>query len=150
LFNPAYISESYSTWKAFICRNHVNPNPWGKKQNRKGSYESYYNATLPPTLWLQNSYRIFPVNNLGHSPFIDDFFIVYLDDILIFSRTWNEHVMHVKRVLDVLKKEKLYVKLSKCDFGKTSLVYLGHIVGGGQLKIDPSKVEVIVNLPKPT
>jgi hypothetical protein len=83
-------------------------------------------------------------------PFIDDFVIVYLDDILVFSRTWNEHVMHVKRVLDVLKKEKLYVKLSKCDFGKTSLVYLGHIVGGGQLKIDPSKVEVIVNWPKPT
>jgi hypothetical protein len=83
-------------------------------------------------------------------PFLDDFVIVYLDDILVFSRTWNEHVTHVKRVLDVLKKEKLYVKLSKCDFGKTSLVYLGHIVGGGQLKIDPSKVEVIVNWPKPT
>jgi hypothetical protein len=83
-------------------------------------------------------------------PFIDDFVIVYLDGILVFSRTWNEHVMHVKRVLDVLRKEKLYVKLSMCDFGKTSLVYLGHIVGGGQLKIDPSKVEVIVNWPKPT
>jgi hypothetical protein len=40
--------------------------------------------------------------------------------------------------------------LSKCEFGKTSLVYLGYIVGGGELKIDPSKVEVIVNLPKPT
>jgi hypothetical protein len=83
-------------------------------------------------------------------PFIDDFVIVYLDDILVFSRTWDEHVMHVKQVLDVLKREKLYVKLSKCEFGKTSLVYLGHIVGGGQLKIDPSKVEVIVNWPKPT
>ena len=53
-------------------------------------------------------------------------------------------------MLDVLKKEQLYVKLSKCDFGKTSLVYLGHIVSNGQLKIDPSKVEVIVNWPKPT
>jgi hypothetical protein len=83
-------------------------------------------------------------------PLIDDFVIVYLDGILVFIETWNEHVMHVKRVLDVLKKEKLYVKLSKCDFGKTSLVYLGHIVGGGQLKIDPSKVEVIINWPKPT
>ena len=64
-------------------------------------------------------------------PFIDEFVLVYLDDILIFSKSWNEHVFHVKKVLDVLKKEKLYVKLSKCEFGKTSLVYLDHIVGHG-------------------
>jgi hypothetical protein len=82
-------------------------------------------------------------------PFLDDFVIVYLDDILIFSRTWDEHVRHVKQVLDTLKMEKLYVKLSKCEFGKTALVYLGHIVGGGQLKIDPSKIDVIVNWPNP-
>lgn len=83
-------------------------------------------------------------------PFIDEFVLVYLDDILIFSKSWNEHVCHVKKVLVVLKNEKLYVKLSKCEFGKTSLVYLGHILGPGQLKIDPSKVEAIVNWPKPT
>ena len=83
-------------------------------------------------------------------PFIDEFVLVYLDDILVFSKNWNEHVCHVKKVLDVLKKEKLYVKLSKCEFVKTSLVYLSHIVGRGQSKIDPSKVEAIVNWPKPT
>jgi hypothetical protein len=82
-------------------------------------------------------------------PFIDDFFIVYLDDILIFSRTWEEHVKHFKQVLDILVREKLYLKMSKCEFGKTSLVYLDYIVGEGELKIDPSKVEVIVNWPKP-
>ena len=82
-------------------------------------------------------------------PFIDDFVIVYLDDILIFSKTWEEHVKHVKQTLDVLKREKLYVKLSKCEFGETSLNYLGHIVGGGELKINPSKVAVIVNWSKP-
>ena len=82
-------------------------------------------------------------------PFIDDFVIVYLDEILIFSKTREEHLKHVKQTLDVLKRENLYVKLSKCEFGKTSLNYLGHIVGGGELKIDPSKVEVIVNWPKP-
>ena len=62
-------------------------------------------------------------------PFFDEFFIVYLDDILIFSKSHDEHVMHVRKVLDVLKKEQLYLKMSKCEFGKTSLVYLGHIVG---------------------
>jgi hypothetical protein len=82
-------------------------------------------------------------------PFLDDCVIVYLDDILIFSKSREEHVKHVKQVLDVLRKEKLFLKMSKCEFGKTSLIYLGHIVGGGELKIDPSKVKVILEWPKP-
>ena len=55
----------------------------------------------------------------------------------------------MKQTLDVLKRENIYVKLSKCEFGRTSLNYLGYIVGGGELKIDPPKVEVIVNWTKP-
>lgn len=81
-------------------------------------------------------------------PFLDDFVIVYLDDIMTFSKMWEEHLKNVKQTLDVLKREKLYVKFSKCEFGKTSLNYFGHIVGGGELKIDPSKVAVVVNWPK--
>jgi hypothetical protein len=81
--------------------------------------------------------------------FLDDCVIVYLDDILIFNKSCEEHVMHVKQFLDVLKKENLFLKISKCDFEKTSLVFLGHIFGGGELKIDPSKVKVILDWPKP-
>jgi hypothetical protein len=89
------------------------------------------------------------VMNDVYRPFLDDFVIVYLYDIIIFRGSWDEHLRHVKQVLDTLQREKLYVKLPKCEFGKTALVYLGHIVGGGQLKIDPSKIDVIVNWPKP-
>jgi hypothetical protein len=89
------------------------------------------------------------VMNDVFKPFLDDFVIVYLDDILVFSGTWDEHVRHANQVLDTLQREKLYVKLSKCEFGKTALVYLGHIVGGGQLKIDFSKIDVIVNWLEP-
>ena len=73
-------------------------------------------------------------------PFLDDFVIVYLDDIFILSKTREEHVMHVQKVLGVLRKDKLFRKMFKCEFGKTSSVYLGDIVGGGALRIDPSKV----------
>jgi hypothetical protein len=82
-------------------------------------------------------------------PFLDDCVIVYFYGILIFSESHEEHVVHVKQALDVLKKKKLIFKMSKCDFGKTSLVYLGHIVGRGELEIDPSKVKVILDWPKP-
>jgi hypothetical protein len=75
--------------------------------------------------------KFMKVMNDVFRPFIDDFFIVYLDDILIFSRTWEDHIMHVKIVFELLKKEKLYIKMSKCDFGKTYLVHLGYIVGNG-------------------
>jgi len=81
--------------------------------------------------------------------FLDEFVIIYLDDILIFSESREEHVKYVRKVLDVLKKEQLFLKMSKCEFGKTSLVYLGHIVRGGELRIGPSKVSFIVNWPIP-
>jgi hypothetical protein len=89
------------------------------------------------------------VTNIVFRPFLDDFVILYLEDILIFRGTWDEHVRHVKKVLDNLEREKLYVKFSKCEFGNTALVYLAHIVGGGQLKIDHSNIHVIVNWPEP-
>ena len=75
--------------------------------------------------------------------------IFYLGDILIFRKTREEHVLHVNRVLVVLKKENLFLKMSKCEFGKTYLVYLGNNVGGGDLRIYTSKVEAIVNWPTP-
>jgi hypothetical protein len=89
------------------------------------------------------------VKNDVFRPFLDDFLIVYLDDIIVFRGTWDEHVRHVNQVLDSLQRENMYVKMSKCEFGKIALVDLGHIVGGGQLKIDPSKIEVMVKWSEP-
>jgi hypothetical protein len=75
--------------------------------------------------------------------------IVYLDEIICFSGTWDEHLRHVKQVLDTLQREKLYVKMDKYEFGKTTLLYLGHIMGIGQSKIDPSKINEIVKWLEP-
>ena len=99
--------------------------------------------------WLVAPTTFMSVTNDVLRSFLDEFVIVYLDDSLIFSKAREEHVKHVRKVLDVLRKEQLFLKMSKCEFGKTSLVYLGHIVGGGELIIDPSKVLVIVNWPIP-
>ena len=75
--------------------------------------------------------------------------IVYLDDILVYSRTWEEHLVHVEKVFEVLQNGQLKLNGKKCEFGKNELVYLGFIVGKGQRRIDPRKVTVITKWPTP-
>ena len=75
--------------------------------------------------------------------------IVYLDDILVYNRTWEEHLVHVEKVFEVLQDGQLKLNGKKCEFGKDELVYLGFIVGKGQRRIDPGKVEVITKWPTP-
>ena len=78
-----------------------------------------------------------------------DFVIVYLDDILIFSKSLDEHHRHVRIVLEILRKEKLIAKLPKCFFYQINTPFLGHIVGADGLKVDPAKIEVVQNWPIP-
>ena len=73
------------------------------------------------------------------------FVVVYLDDILIYNKTAEEHLKHVEQVLRRLQEEKLAINLEKCEFFKQELVYLGFVVSKGSLKMDPSKVEAILN-----
>jgi hypothetical protein len=83
-------------------------------------------------------------------PYIDSFVIVYLDDISIYSATWEEHISHLMQVLETLKKHKLLANLKKCEFSQHYLVYLGYVIGGGELKIDPSNMYSITKWPFPT
>jgi hypothetical protein len=83
-------------------------------------------------------------------PFIDSFVIVYLDDILVYNATWEEHISHLMQVLETLKKHQLLENLKKCEFAQQYLVYLGYVIGGGELKIDPAKMEAIMKWLVPT
>ena len=67
------------------------------------------------------------------------FVIVYLDDILIFRKTLDEHLLHIHRVLERLKEEKMLINLKKCSFVKRELVCLGFVVSSEGLKMDPEK-----------
>ena len=75
--------------------------------------------------------------------------LIYHDDILVFSKTEEEHVKHVKEVLEILRQQKLYAKLAKCDVGKSELTFLGHVVGAEGVKVDPKKIEVVKEWPDP-
>eukprot|EP00873_Tetraselmis_striata_P043672 jgi/Tetstr1/463936/TSEL_008741.t1 len=83
------------------------------------------------------------------SPYLGKFCVVYLDDVLIYSKTAQEHLEHIRLVLRELQRHHLHIKLSKCSFGRTSVEFLGHIVEAGQIKMDPRKVEAVQQGPVP-
>ena len=81
--------------------------------------------------------------------YLDDFVLVFLDDILIFSNTLEEHEEHVRKVLETLAKSKLYAKESKCEFFKTEVEFLGHIVGRDGVRMMEDKVQAVAEWPVP-
>jgi hypothetical protein len=81
--------------------------------------------------------------------YLDDFVVVFLDDILVYSKSMEEHRHHVEKVLRVLRENKLYGKLSKCEFGKDSMPFLGHIVSSKGIQVDPKKILAVQKWPTP-
>ena len=68
-----------------------------------------------------------------------------MDDILVYSKTEQEHVEHLRLVLQILREKKLYAKLSKCEFWMKQVKFLGHVVSQGGISVDPNKVETMLN-----
>jgi hypothetical protein len=86
------------------------------------------------------------MNGVFHE-YLDKFVQVFIDDILIYSRMKEEHDEHLRLVLQCLRENKLYGKLSKCSFYQTKIHYLGHIISGEGIVVDPVKVEAIMEWP---
>ena len=81
---------------------------------------------------------------------LDDFVTVYLDDILIFSKSDDEHARHLQWVLGKLREHGLFAKRTKCAFGLDSVEYLGHVVTAERISPDTAKIEAITTWPEPT
>nr|GEU46887.1 putative reverse transcriptase domain-containing protein [Tanacetum cinerariifolium] len=82
-------------------------------------------------------------------PYLDKFVIVFIDDILIYSKTKEEHDAHLRLILEFLKKEELYVKFSKCDFWLSKVQFLGHVINSEGIHVDPVKIESIKDWESP-
>nr|GFB78458.1 retrotransposon protein, putative, Ty3-gypsy subclass [Tanacetum cinerariifolium] len=102
-----------------------------------------FGLTNAPAVFMDLMNRIF-------HEFLDKFVIMFIDDILVFSKSKEEHEDHLRTVLQTLRQEKLYAKFSKCEFWLRSVAFLGQIVSAEGITMDPAKVEAITKWPRPT
>ena len=97
-----------------------------------------FGLTNAPTAFMDLMNRVF-------HPYLDHFVVVFIDDILVYSKDAQEHEQHLRIVLQILRKKKLFAKLSKCDFWLKEVSFLGHIVSTEGIRVDPAKIEAIVS-----
>jgi len=102
-----------------------------------------FGVTNAPAMFMDYMNRIF-------QPFLDKFVVVFIDDVLIYSRTQEEHVEYLRLVLGVLREKQLYAKLSKCEFWMEEVQFLGHVISAHGIVVDSAKVEVVVKWESPT
>ena len=101
-----------------------------------------FGLTNAPTAFMDLMNTVF-------RPYLDQFVVVFIDDILVYSRDEWEHEQHLKIVLQTLREKKSYAKLSKCDFWLKEVSFLGHIVSAEGITVDPAKIEAVVNWKPP-
>ena len=111
-----------------------------------GHYEyivTSFGLTNAPAVFMNYMNRIF-------RPYLDKFVVVFIDNILIYSKTRKAHEEHLRMVLQILRERKLYAKLSKCEFWMNKVKFLGHIVSRRGISVNPCKIEVVLNQERPT
>jgi hypothetical protein len=88
------------------------------------------------------------MNGMLHE-YLDDFVVIFLDDILIYSQTEEEHERYLSLVLDSLRKNQFYAKLKKCAFWLSKVAFLGHVINQHGISVDPKNVASVVNWQRP-
>ncbi|KAA0042118.1 pol protein [Cucumis melo var. makuwa] len=115
-------------------------------RSRYGHYEFImisFGLTNAPTVFMDLMNRVF-------REFLDTFVIVFIDDILIFSKTEAEHEGHLRMVMQTLRDNKLYAKFSKCEFWLKQVSFLGHVVSKAGVSVDPAKIDAVTSWPRPS
>ena len=101
-----------------------------------------FGLTNAPAAFMDRMHRVF-------QPYLDQFVIVFVDDILIYSQSEWEHEYHLRIVLQLLRDHQLYAKFSKCEFWLTEVRFLGHVMSASGVSVDPEKVEAVMSWERP-
>ena len=118
------------------------------KTSFRTQYGHYEFLVMP--FGLMNALVVFiDLMNRVFQPYLDQFVVVFIDDILVYSKNEEEHEQQLRIVLQTLREKQLYAKLNKCDFWLKEVFFLGHIVSVEGIQVDPAKIEAIVNWKPP-
>ena len=109
----------------------------------------HYEFLVMPFGLTNASAAFMDLMNRVFRPYVDQFVVVFIDDILVYSKDAQEHEQHLRIVLETLREKQLYAKLSKCDFWLKEVSFLGHIVSVEGIRVDRAKIEVVVNWKSP-
>jgi len=114
------------------------------------SHDGHYEFVVMP-LGLKNAPASFQslINDIFR-PHLRRFILVFFNDILVYNKSWEDHLLHLKQVLGILSDNQLYVKLSKCQFRVLSVGYSGHLISFEGVAVDPTKIQSVQNWPMPT
>ena len=102
-----------------------------------------FRLTNAPAAFMDLMHRVF-------RPYLDSFVVIFIDDILVYSKSEEEHERHLRIILQTLKEHKLYAKFSICEFWLDKVTFLGHIISRNGLEVDPEKVEAVQKWKQPT
>ncbi|GJX06625.1 putative reverse transcriptase domain-containing protein [Tanacetum coccineum] len=114
------------------------------------TWYGYFEFQVMPFGLTNASVVFMDLMNRVCKPYLDKFVIVFIDDILVYSKDEEEHGKHLKIILEFLKKERLYTKFSKCDFWLDSIQFLGHVIDRSGVHVDHAKIEAIKSWAAPT
>jgi hypothetical protein len=102
-----------------------------------------FGLTNAPTMFMDLMNRVF-------RPYLDSFVVIFIDDILVYSSSDQEHEQHLGLILQTLREHRLYAKLSKCEFWLKEVTFLGHVTSADGILVDPQKVEAVLKWERPT
>ena len=113
------------------------------------THEGHYEFVVMPFGFTNAPATFQSLINDIFRPYLRKFILVFFDDILVYSKSWEEHLTHLNQVLSILSANQLFAKESKCQFGVSTVNYLGHVISEEGVAIDQNKIKAVVDWPRP-